>query len=453
MKIDLSKYKKIYFLGIGGISMSALALILHRRGYTVCGYDRRRTTATIKLEEEGIEVFYDFSPNNSVGVDLCVYSAAIGEDNPEMMEMRKREVHTISRAQLLGSIADDYSCSIGISGTHGKSTTSGMLSQIFLSFPKSDPTILVGAELPAIHSTFRTGCGDSFIFEACEYKDSFLQFYPSISIVLNVELDHTDYFKDIDQITDSFARFIKNSGKDGKAIVNADSPYALRAAEGYSGTLYTYSVYGNGNYTAKNISFENGNAEFDVMYNGSFLMNVKLSVPGIHNVSNALAAIAASHITGVPEEAIKKGLLDFHGVCRRFEYKGTFCGVPVYDDYAHHPDEIKVTLSAARGLGIKRVIAVFEPHTYTRLHTFMQDFAAVLSKADLTIIAPIYAAREKNVYGYTPKTLADMISGAVGLDSFDEIKEYLKTEVREGDVILTMGAGDVTELAASLTSK
>lgn len=433
--------------------MSALALILHRRGFMICGYDRRRTTATIKLEEEGIDVFYDFSPENSIGVDLCVYSAAIGEDNPEMILMRQRGVHTISRAQLLGSIADDYTCSIGISGTHGKSTTSGMLSQIFLSSPKSDPTILVGAELPSIHSTFRTGCGESFIFEACEYKDSFLQFYPSISIVLNVELDHTDYFKDIDQITDSFARFIKNSGKDGKAIVNADSPYALRAAEGYHGTLYTYSVYGNGNYTAKNISFENGNAEFDVVLNGAFLMSVKLSVPGLHNVSNALAAIAASHITGISEESIKKGLLDFHGVCRRFEYKGKFLSASVYDDYAHHPDEIKVTLSAARGLGIKRVIAVFEPHTYSRLHSFMHEFAKVLQTADVVVVAPIYSAREKNIYGYSPKTLADLISGAVGFDSFDEIKEYLKTEVREGDVILTMGAGDITELATMLVEK
>ena len=311
--IRLEEYKSIYFIGIGGISMSALAMIMKGKGCDVKGYDRSRSTATEALEGCGIKVFYEFDESNCKGCDLVVFTAAVNSEHPEMRAAEKHGIKKISRAELLGAIAEHYKNAVAIAGTHGKSTTSGLLSQIFLSLASYDPTILVGATLPSIHSTFRTGHDGNFIFEACEYKDSFLNFYPSIAVILNVEHDHPDYFKDIKQMTDSFRKFLENTGKYGKAVVNRDSVHAMEAAQGYSGKLYTYSASGDerADFIPANITYSRGMADFDVIHNGKKIYRAALSIPGAHNVSNALAACACAFLCGVPTEAVEKGLRDF----------------------------------------------------------------------------------------------------------------------------------------------
>ncbi|MDD2268550.1 MAG: UDP-N-acetylmuramate--L-alanine ligase [Eubacteriales bacterium] len=451
-KIRLSDYKSVYFIGIGGISMSSLAMILKNRGFSVSGYDRRKSAATEKLEHEGIKVFYEFSPDNSKRAELCIYTAAILPDNPEFVSALNNGLKFMTRAELLGIIAKDYKYSVAVAGTHGKSTTSGMLSQIFLTHPEYDPTILVGAELPAIHGAYRTGKSESFIFEACEYKDSFLSFYPKICVVLNVELDHTDYFKSIDDMTESFAKFISNCGNDGIAVINADSPYALKAVKDFSGSIITYSTKpaSQADFTCDNITYTEGFPSFDLYFKGKKQCRFTLSVPGLHNVSNALAAITCARLCSLPDSAIAEGLSQFRGVCRRFEFKGRCNGALVYDDYAHHPHEVSVTLDAARGMNPKRIIAVLEPHTFTRLHDFLDDFATALKKADIAIIAPVYAAREQNTTGITGHDLSGKIPGAIAFDSFTEIDEYVRSIARKGDLIITLGAGDITELSEML---
>jgi len=447
----LSDYKSVYFLGIGGISMSSLAMILKNRGFTVSGYDQRRSSATEALEREGIKVYYEYNKDNSKGAELCVYTAAIASDNPELLYVKENGIPLMSRAQLLGIIAKDYKYSIAIAGTHGKSTTSGMLSQIFLTYPEYDPTILVGAELPAIHSAYRTGKSESFIFEACEYKDSFLSFYPRICVVLNVELDHTDYFKSLDDMTTSFSKFICNCGDDGIAVINADSPNAVKAACCFKGSVITYSITDkNADFFCDNISFCEGFPSFDLYIKGEKQRRYTLSIPGLHNVSNALAAIACAKLCSLPDDAIAEGLMQFHGVCRRFEFKGRCNGALVYDDYAHHPREVAATLQAARQMHPERLVVVFEPHTFTRLRDFLDDFAEALSESDVTIIAPIYAAREKNTSGISQKSLSERIPGATAFDSFEEINTYIHTIAKKGDLILTLGAGDITKLAEML---
>ena len=452
MSFLLSAHSRVHFVGIGGISMSALALIMKRRGYRVTGYDLRRTPATQKLEAEGIEISYTADEKLAACSDLCVYSAAIHDDHPELVAARAAGAEMVSRAELLGTIAKDYSNSIAIAGTHGKSTTSGMLSQIFLSCESADPTILVGAELPALHSTFRTGSDGNFIFEACEYKDSFLSFYPTMCIVLNVELDHTDYFHDIDQMRRSFTQFLRNS-QSKTAVVNADCPNALKAAEESGCELHTFSLkVRGGEFYPENMRFENGHAVFILCRIEKRLFEVSLSVPGIHNVSNALAASAAALISGVPADAICRGLSDFTGVCRRFEYKGLCNGARVYDDYAHHPDEVRATLDAAKGLGASRIVVAFEPHTYSRLHDFLHGFASVLRRADVVCIAPVYAARETETFGCNSGTLAALIPGARAFENYETLEQHLRSVLQAGDIMITMGAGDVTHLAAALTS-
>ena len=434
--------------------MSSLAMILKNRGFIVSGYDRRKSAATEKLEHEGIHVFYEFDPSNSAGAELCVYTAAIAGDNPELVAARKNGLKLISRAELLGIIAKDYKYSVAVAGTHGKSTTSGMLSQIFLTHPEYDPTILVGAELPAIHSAYRTGKSESFIFEACEYKDSFLSFYPKICVVLNVELDHTDYFKSIEDMTQSFAKFISNCGSDGIAVINADSPNALKAVKDFDGSIVTYSSTSGteADFTCDNITFNEGFPSFDLYFKGVKQRRFTLSVPGLHNVSNALAAIACARICSLPDSAIAEGLSQFRGVCRRFEFKGRCNGALVYDDYAHHPREVSVTLDAARGMNPERIIAILEPHTYTRLHDFLEDFATSLKKADIVVIAPIYGARELNTTGISQYDLSAKIPGALAFDSFAEIDKYIKNIAKKGDLIITLGAGDITTLAEMIAT-
>lgn len=446
---DLPVNGKIYFAGIGGISMSALAMILYNKGYDVCGYDRTATALTSEMEKKGIRIFYETKESNLDGVRCAIYSAALKSDNPEIIQIQRKGIPLYKRAELLGALAREYANSIGVAGTHGKSTTSGMLSYIFMHGQKYDPTVIVGAVLPNLNSTFRLGSDENFIFEADEYTDSFLNFFPHIAVVLNIKMDHTDYFPNYERYIQSFNKFINNTGKDGYAIVNKECEGCTRAAVEYPGTVITYSATGDetADFYAKNIVLKKGFASFDVYKRGEYYMSARLSVPGAHNVANALAAIACCDLCGVDKETIAGGLLDFKGVRRRFEYKGTFNGADVYDDYAHHPDEIRATLATAKNMEYDRVVCVFQPHTYSRLNDLFEDFASSFHDSDLAVFADVYSARENNIYGISSANLSERVGGSKYFDSFEKIKEYLKKEIRAGDLLIFMGAGNITELA------
>lgn len=431
--------------------MSSLALILKRSGKTVKGYDRRRTDATKSLENEGINVFYEFDKNNSDGCEIAVYTAAVDESHPEMQFVAEKGLTIISRAELLGAIAKSYPNSIAVAGTHGKSTTCGILSQIFLSLNGADPTILIGAKLPSIASTFRTGHDGNFVFEACEYKDSFLQFYPTVSVILNVELDHTDYFASIEQMDKSFKRFMDNTAPDGCVIVNKDSEHAMLCAASHTGKLYTYSVKDpSADFYAKDIHFVDGLPGYTLVFKGREVFVAELSIPGVHNISNSLAAVAAAFMSKVPDDAIIKGLKDFRGVGRRFEYKGDINGAKVYDDYAHHPDEIIATLAAAKKLCSGRLISVFQPHTYSRTKDLLAGFKSAFSDADIKIFAEIFPAREENIYGISSAHIAEGMEKAICIDSFEGIAKHIKDIAKEGDIVIFMGAGDIDQAAKLL---
>lgn len=451
MQFDINNYSSFYFIGIGGISMSSLALILKRDGKSVKGYDRRRSDATKSLENEGIEVFYTCDKANGEGCEVAVYTAAVDESHPEMVFAAERGMLIVSRAELLGAIAKSYPNSIAVAGTHGKSTTCGILSQIFLSLQGADPTILIGAKLPSISSTFRTGHDGNFVFEACEYKDSFLQFYPTVSVILNVELDHTDYFESIERMDSSFKQFMANTAPNGCVIINKDSEHAMLSAAGYDGKLYTYSVKDpSADFYAKNIHYTNGLPGYTLVFKGREVFNAELSIPGVHNISNSLAAVAAAFMSKVPDEAILKGLKDFMGVGRRFEYKGELNGAKVYDDYAHHPDEIKATLAAAKKMNFKRLISVFQPHTYSRTHDLMEGFRGAFGDADVKIFAEIFPAREENIYGVSSSDIAGGMDNALCIDSFEGIVRHLRDNAKEGDLIILMGAGDIDQVSKML---
>ncbi len=432
--------------------MSAIAMILAGKGYNISGYDRTLGEATDKLEANGIKVYDEFESSQLDSCGAVIYSAAFGNDHPVMQEVLKSGKPLYSRAEVLGALANLYENSVAVAGTHGKSTTSGMLGHVLLNAIGCDPTVVVGAVMRDVGSTYRIGKDNNFVFEACEYKDSFLSFFPKIAVVLNIKLDHTDYFTGIEHMRDSFTQYMNNSGKDGYAVYNLDCENCQLAAEGYIGNHITFSSLGNENaeYCAKNISMVNGFATYDVYKKGEFFLSLKLSAPGEHNISNSLAVVAVCDLIGIRKEDIVKGLYSYAGVGRRFEYKGSFCGAEVYDDYAHHPDEIKVTLSAAKAISRGRVICVFQPHNYSRLRDLFEEFKTAFVDSDLLILCPLYAAREACGTEVSSERLANELEGAIYLDGFDSIKEFLKTELKTGDLLLIMGAGDISKLANSI---
>lgn len=449
---DLNLDKGLYFLGIGGISMSAIAMILAGKGYTVSGYDRTLGDVTDKLEKNGIKVYDEFNASQLEECESVIFSAAFGPDHPIMQQVVASGKKIYSRAEVLGALANLYKNSIAIAGTHGKSTTSGMLGHVLLNAVGCDPTVVVGAVMRDVGSTYRIGNDDNFVFEACEYKDSFLSFFPKIAVTLNISLDHTDYFSGIEHIRNSFTQYMNNSGKDGYSVYNMDCENSVLAAKDYIGTKVTFSALGNENadYRAKNVNICCGFASFDVYKKGEFFISLKLAAPGEHNVANALAVIAVCDLIGISKEDIVKGIVSFAGVGRRFEYKGSFCGADVYDDYAHHPDEIKVTLAAAKGIARERVICVFQPHNYSRLRDLFEDFSTSFYDADMLILCPLYAARDACGSEVSSKLLAEKIDHALYFETFDEIKNFLGTELKNGDLLLIMGAGDITKLANSI---
>ncbi len=454
-QIDFKQPVHIYFMGIGGISMSGLAEILLQAGFRVSGSDMKASALTKSLEEKGVHIFYgQYASNISSDIDCVVYTSAIRPDNEEFMAAKELELPLLSRAELLGQIMKNYDTSIAVSGTHGKTTTTSMISEILLK-ADTDPTLSIGGILKTIGGNIRVGKSPYFVTEACEYTNSFLSFFPTIGIILNIEEDHLDFFKDIDDIRNSFHEFAKLLPADGTLIINSDIPDYQGIAQGLLCKVITYGSNSDSDYYATDITYdEKGCADFYLNGIKDEEHHYHMSVPGEHNVSNALASIALGNILNFPQDTIKEGLLAFSGTDRRFEYKGNIGGVTIIDDYAHHPTEITATLTAAKNYPHNNIWCVFQPHTYTRTKAFLDEFAQALSMADNIVLADIYAARETDTLGISSKTLQKAIEDlghkCYYFPSFDEIENFLLEKCINGDLLITMGAGDVVKIGENL---
>ncbi len=446
----LSGVSSIYFIGIGGINMSSLAHISHIHGYRVGGSDQTQTALTDRLADAGIEIFYSHEASHIEGYEAVVYTVAIAADNPEYTSALARGIPCISRADFLGYIMTGYTHRIGVSGMHGKSTCTSMCALSFM-HAGADPTVLSGATLAQMDGAYRIGGAENFIFEACEYMDSFLDFNPNIAVILNIELDHVDYFKSITQIRRSFSDYAALTGPDGFAVINGDDDNVRVAMAGYAGTAVTFGFSEDCDYTAYNIEYISGLASFDVYLRGVYAAHINLSVPGKHNIYNALAAFAAATLCGLDPELVAEGLSHYQGAGRRMEYKGKWQDVDVYDDYAHHPTEIAVTLRGFRDMGFGRVFCIYQPHTYSRTAALFDDFASALDTADRVLLVDIYAARETDNLGVSSALLAQSIGEkAVYCPSFEDAIAALAQEARPGDAIVVMGAGNVYRIFAEL---
>ena len=451
----LKKYKKVHMVGIGGVSMSGIAEILVNFGFQVTGSNNVETETTKKLEKAGIKVSIGHNEKNIIDQDVVVYSAAIKQDNPELVAAKSKNIPIIERADFLGELTRCYKDTITISGTHGKSTTTSMVSLCFLKALK-DPSIQVGADIKQLDGNYKVGNSEYFIIEACEYVESFLKFSPKSEIILNIDNDHLDYFKNFENIKKAFVKYVKLLPNDGLLVVNGDDKNALNLIEYTNATSITYGISNkNTDFFAVNIVFDNnGFPEFDVYAKGEFYGRIKLSIPGMHNVLNALACLALCDYYGINLNSIQKALLSFTGANRRFEFKGTVNGANIYDDYGHHPTEIVATAKALMNKKYNKSWVVFQPHTYSRTKNLMDDFAKALLNFDNIIILDIYAAREKNTYGVTSKDLADKISSlgkdALYIPDFNDCVKYLKENLQENDIVITQGAGTVTEIGPML---
>lgn len=457
--VNLPDYKKIHCIGIGGIGLSAIAEILMSRGYQVSGSDMRESEMTEKLMKDGADIFLGHRAKNVENVDLVVYSAAVGYDNPELARAQELGIPTITRAQALGALMDEYENSIAISGTHGKTTTTSMVSLILKDAGK-EPTILVGGNLSQINGNVYVGNNRYFVTEACEYMDSFLSLKPKIEIILNIDSDHLDYFKDVEHIASSFDKFAKLVPEDGAVIAYDANPFVKRVIENLPNAV-TFGLSESCDYYASDIDFDTeGMPSFMVNHGGRALCEIKLSIPGEHNILNALSAFACCHILGVETEKIIATLEQYTGTQRRFDVLGkTMSGIKIVDDYAHHPTEIKATLSAVRNMKHNNLWCLFQPHTYTRTMALLDDFATAFADADKIVLAEIYAAREKNIYKISSKTLMNKIKEAdpskdvYFFKDFDEIANFVYHNAEAGDLVITMGAGDIYKAGEMILEK
>ena len=457
--IDLSQYKKIHCIGIGGIGLSAIAEILLSRGYEVSGSDMKESAETARLASKGARVFIGHRAENADEADLLVFSAAVGHDNPEMKRAEERGIPILSRAQMLGLLMQEYENSIAVSGTHGKTTTTSMVSLI-LDRAKLEPTILVGGNLAEIGGNVKVGHSRYFITEACEYMDSFLSLKPKIEIILNIDSDHLDYFKDIDHIVSSFDKFAHLVPASGTIIAYDANPFVNQVIRNLDNVV-TFGLSENCDYYAANIQFnEEGMPAFDVCHDGQLLSRVQLAVPGEHNILNALAAFTCACALGVEPQLTKETLERYHGTQRRFDIVGTTAkGVKIVDDYAHHPTEIKATLSASENVPHNKLWCIFQPHTYTRTIALFDEFAEAFEKADKLILAEIYAAREKNIYKISSAQLAEKIKEThphkevLFMEDFAAIADYVDDQAQPGDMVITMGAGDIYKVGEMLLER
>ena len=457
--INLSEYKRIHCIGIGGIGLSAIAEILISRGYMVSGSDMRESEITDRLADDGAVIYTGHRGENVEDKELIIYSAAVGSDNPELVRAGELGIPAITRAQAPGALMSEYDNSIAISGTHGKTTTTSMVSLILRNAHK-DPTILVGGNLSEINGNVYVGSNDYFVTEACEYMDSFLSLKPKMEIILNIDSDHLDYFKDVEHIASSFGRFARLVPENGAVIAYDANPFVKSVIEGLPNAV-TFGLNESCDYYASDICFNSdGMPKFTVNHGGAALCEIELEVPGEHNILNALSAFACCHMIGVEIEDIVRTLELFRGTQRRFDILGvTSKGIKIIDDYAHHPTEIKATLAAVRNMKHNRLWCLFQPHTYTRTLALMDDFATAFADADKVIMAEIYAAREKNIYKLSSETLVrkirenDPSKEVHFFTDFEEIADFVCSNAEEGDLVITMGAGDIYKAGELIMAK
>ena len=444
---ELKKYllpgKHIHLVGIGGVSMRPLGLVLQGMGMTVTGSDMNASVSTDELIAKGIRVSIGHQASNVEGADCIIRTAAAQNDNPEIAAARTLGIPMFERAQAWGVIMQAYQNAVCISGTHGKTTTTSMMTHILMAAEK-DPTVMIGGYLPLLRAGHRVGEGDTIVLESCEYCDSFLNFYPTLAVILNIEADHLDYFKDLADVEKSFRQFAGLSTKG--ILANGDDPHVV---ETLAGMDYVTFGFGEENRVhAENICPDW--QHLDVICDGAFYCHLDLLVIGRHNALNALAAAGAAWMMGIPGEAVTRGLSTFSGAQRRMQFKGKFNGADVYDDYAHHPDELAATIEAVKTMHYRRMILAFQPHTYTRTSALFDDFVRELKKADQVVLAEIYAARERNTIGISSRDLVAQIPGSVYCETLQNVTEYLKNEAKTGDVILTVGAGDIFRAGEAL---
>lgn len=456
--IDFNKPANLHFIGIGGISMSGFAELLASKGFHITGSDSHMSDITEHLESLGLQILYEQKASNIPNdTDLVVYTAAISEDNPEFVEAKRRGLPMMVRADMIGQIMKNYSNAIAVSGTHGKTTVTSMLSHIFLA-ADLDPTISVGAILDAIGGNIRIGNSQNWIMEACEYTNSFLSFHPTTSIILNIEEDHLDFFKDINDIRNSFRKFAELLPEDGLLVINSSIDNYEQISGSLSCKVLTYGLDNkNADVYADDISFnDKGCGSYKLYINGDFKGYINLNVTGMHNISNSLSAIAVAYAQGIDMDAIKRGLSGFTGASRRFQKKGEVAGITIIDDYAHHPSEIKATLNAAASYPHNNLWVVFQPHTYTRTRAFLKEFAEALTLADNVILTDIYAAREKDPGDISSIDIVNELEAlgkkAYYISSFDDIENFILKNLVNGDMLITMGAGDVVTIGEELLS-
>ena len=432
-----------HLVGIGGVSMAPLAEVLQGAGLEITGSDFSESENVRRLRSLGIEIFKGHHAENlGPQVEFLVRTAAVHDENIEIMTARERGIPVFERAEAWGEIMKDYKNAICISGTHGKTTTTSMCTHIMMAAEK-DPTVMIGGTLPLLKAGHRVGQGDSIILESCEYYDSFLSFFPTVAVVLNIEADHLDYFKDLADVEKSFRAFAEKVPADGLVVLNADDANSMTTMAGLERNVITFGLDNPADVTARNIRFDGEGSTFELVYKGESYGEMSLNIPGVHNVRNALAAAAATVSLGCDAEALREGFEAFHGADRRFEFKGRFRGADVFDDYAHHPGELKALLDAVEKLPYKRSIVVFQPHTYSRTSALFDDFVEQLRRADVCLLSEIYAAREVNTIGISSADLAAQIPDSRFFADNQELEKTLMDMAQEGDLILTVGAGDV----------
>ena len=442
--------KKGHLVGVGGVSMSPLAEVLSGAGLIITGSDMHDGDNVEHLRSLGIDVKIGHNASNiAPDTEFIVRTAAVHNDNPEIVEAHRRGLPVFERTQAWGAIMKDYRNALCISGTHGKTTTTSMCTHILMAAER-DPTVMIGGTLPLLHAGHRVGAGDTIVMESCEYYNSFLAFSPTVAVILNIEADHLDFFKDLEDVKTSFRKFAALVPPGGHIIANGEDRNTMTALAPLNREIMTFGLHEGADVYAENIVSRGTETEFDVMYRGALFTHVGLRVPGIHNVKNALAASAAAICLGCGPAAVRYGLAGFAGANRRFEFKGKYNGADVYDDYAHHPGELKALLDAVEPMGYHRVIVVFQPHTYSRTQALFDDFLEQLRRPDVCYLAEIFAARETNTIGISSNDLAREIPNALFFADNGELVKSLRATASPGDIILTVGAGDVYRIGEEL---
>lgn len=444
--------KCVHLSGIGGVSMCPLAEVLAGMGMKVQGSDMNDSDTVRHLRSQGISVAIGHSAENLKDCDLVIRTAAIHDENPEIAGAIARGIPVYERAQAWGAIMQNYPNAVCISGTHGKTTTTSMTTHIFMA-AQADPTVMIGGTLPLLHSGYRVGRGDTIILESCEYCNSFLNFFPTVAVILDVEADHLDFFKDLADIEHSFHTFASLVPENGYVISNADDPGARAAVKGLAHPVFTFGLDNPADCTADHIVYNGGYPSFDVVIHGTVYAHVELKIAGRHNIMNALAAASSAYVLGIEGRYVSEGLAAFRGAERRFERKGAYHGADVFDDYAHHPGELHALLTTAKTMPYKRIICAFQPHTYSRTQALFDDFIRELKIPDIAVLMEIYAAREQNDIGISSSDLAKQIPGAIYCSTLEKVTDTLAQLAQPGDLILTVGAGDIFRAGEALLER